>query len=399
MRDFRLGSAAPREIARPASRDELCEILERASRDRLAIVPWGGGVGFAHEAAPARYDLAIDLTALDRVVEYEPEDVTVTVECGVTVAALGARLAARGQELPLEAPHADRATLGGALAANASGPRRLRFGAPRDRILGATFALAEGTIVRTGGKVVKNVAGYGIHRLLCGSRGGLAILIEASLKLATAPEARRALIYRAGAGDVADAKRWAPLTRLEPAFVSVVSATEVDALAVPSLATAAGEAVVAIGLEDDAPWVSRQAELVTRALGEPVVRLEGADARMLAQRLADLENAAARLTFTTAANTPAALAALEGEASTPRFVFHAPAGRLHLFPNGADSSPEMIRRLAERGFTLIGATGVPDAKAALAPMVATLRLRTRIREALDPARAMALGDRWERGAL
>src|SRR6185503_9728164 len=101
---------------------------------------------------------------------------------------LRAALAARGQELPLEGAREERATLGGVLAANAVGPRRRFFGSPRDRILGACYALGDGTLARAGGKVVKNVAGYGIHRLLCGSRGGLAVLLEASLKLLPAPE-------------------------------------------------------------------------------------------------------------------------------------------------------------------------------------------------------------------
>jgi glycolate oxidase FAD binding subunit len=173
-------------------------------------------------ASPERYDLALDLTALDRIVEFEPEDLTLTAECGVTIETLRARLVAAGQELPLEASLPARATLGGVLATNASGPRRRRFGAPRDRILGARFALSDGTLARAGGRVVKNVAGYGIHRLLCGSRGGLGVIVEASLKLLPAPASRVALVYAARASEIADATRWTFLSRLEPAIVSVV---------------------------------------------------------------------------------------------------------------------------------------------------------------------------------
>src|SRR5258705_530742 len=203
----------------------------RTARDSTDTAP--RRAGSSPEAPIGRYDLAIDLTALNRVIEYNPEDFTVTAECGVTISTLRSLLAARGQEAPLEAPRADRATLGGVLAANASGPRRLRFGSPRDRVLGARFVLANGTLARSGGKVVKNVAGYGIHRLLCGSRGGLALIVEASLKLAPAPERRLALIYEASAEQLLDRARWDRFPRLEPAGFSVIGGTAAPLLPIP----------------------------------------------------------------------------------------------------------------------------------------------------------------------
>ena len=117
----------------------LSIVLRAASRDRLQVVPWGGGVALSRTSAPHPFDVALDLTGLDRIVDYDPEDFTVTAECGVRIETLRETLAARGQELPLEAPAPWAATLGGALAANASGPRRRHFGSPRDRVLGARF--------------------------------------------------------------------------------------------------------------------------------------------------------------------------------------------------------------------------------------------------------------------
>jgi glycolate oxidase FAD binding subunit len=390
--DYAIGGRAPAQIERPRTREQLCEVLRAATRDRLAIVPWGGGVSLPHEAAPERYDLAIDVTGLDRVIEYDPEDFTLTAECGVTIAALRERLAARGQELPLEAAFAGRATLGGALAANASGPRRLRFGSPRDRILGARYALADGTLVKTGGKVVKNVAGYGIHRLLCGSRGGLAIFVEASLKLAPAPESRVALVYAMDAATIADAARWAWLPRLEPAYVTVLGGEA--ARGVPELAPSSGSFVLVIGLEDDAAWVARQAAMVTDRFAVPTRRVGDADAATLAQRLCDLEDAdRPHLVLTTAANTPGAIAPLLRDPPSS-FAFHASSGRLRLAIDPA-AVRTTIDSLADAGFALIDGHGVPGATPALPPMAATLRLRTRIREALDPAQAFALGRRWE----
>jgi glycolate oxidase FAD binding subunit len=390
---FAIGGVVPRLASRPADADQVAEVMGAASRDGLAVVPWGAGVALAQEAPPPRYDVALDLSGLDRIVEYDPEDFTLTAECGVSIAALRATLAARGQELPLEAPLASRATLGGVLAADASGPRRLRFGAPHDRILGARFVLADGTRVRSGGKVVKNVAGYGSHRLMCGSRGGLVVMVEASIKLAPMPAARVALCYRAEPADLADVARWAAFPRLEPALVSVVEAS----LAAGSVAATSAPFTVVIGLEDDRPRVTELERAVTATLGAPATRIEGDEAVALWQSLADLEETAGpRLSFTTAANTPAALAPLLAGAAARRLVFHAPAGRLHLFPAPADAQA-VVEATTSAGFTLIGARGLAMVRPALAEQSGLLALRARIRAALDPSATLALGGSWAAG--
>jgi FAD/FMN-containing dehydrogenase len=385
---YAIGGLTPRLAVRPKDRGEVVEALRAAGRDRLSVVPWGAGVALAHEPAPERYDVAIDLTALAAIVEYDPEDLTLTAECGATLTSLRATLAARGQELPLEAAGAN-ATLGGVLAADASGCRRLRFGAPHDRILGARFVLADGTLARSGGKVVKNVAGYALHRLLCGSHGALAVFVEASLKLAPAPETRVALVFDLDPAALADATRWSWLPRLEPSFASIVG----PALARSLPARAAGASLTAIvGLEDDAPRVAEQESVVTRGLGAPRARLTGDDVVAVAQALADLEEwAPARLSFSTSANTPAALAPLVGE----RLLFHAPAGRLHLFPEAGDATRAAA---VAAGFALRSARGVPG-YAPPAQQSGVLALRARIRASLDPAGTLAPGERWANGTL
>ena len=393
---FALAGVTPRVALRPATREEVGAALEAASRDGLAVVPWGGGAGLARASAPPRYDLALDLGALDRIVEYDPEDLTLSAECGVTIAALRTALSARGQELPIEAARSERATLGGTLAANASGARRMRFGSPRDRILGARFALADGTLARTGGKVVKNVAGYGIHRLLCGSRGGLAVMLEASLKLQPAPETRVALVFEASAAQIADPARWAPFARLEPAVLSVLGR---DAAATLPSVAARGAFTVILGLEDETRWVERQAAIATAALGAASARIEGADTVRLWQSLADLEDqGGVLLSFTTARNTPAALAPLLERPEAGDLVFHAPAGRLHV-PTERASAQELVHALAREGFSLIESHGIGSLEPAIAPQAGVLALRAKIRAALDPAATLALGERWAAGSV
>jgi glycolate oxidase FAD binding subunit len=289
------------------------------------------------------------------------------------------------------------------LAANASGPRRRRFGAPRDRILGAHFALADGTLARSGGRVVKNVAGYALHRLLCGSRGGLAVLLEASLKLAPAPARRTALVFGVSARTLGDPARWAALPRLEPALLTVVGQALAGMLPV---ASPTDPFTVIVGLEEDKARVAQQVVAVERLLGEPDARLEDGSAATLWQSLTDLEGRdGARLTFTGVANTPAALAPLlEHPEVAAGALFHAAAGRLHVFP-GRARARGIVESLAGAGFTLLEAVageddpaGVAALAPVIAPQAAVLDLRAHLRRALDPAAVMAFGPRWEQGS-
>lgn len=391
--DYAMSGTPPRAAVRPATREEAAEALAAAARDGLSVVPWGGGVALAREPAPGRFDLALDLRALDRIVEYDPEDFTITAESGATIETLRATLAARGQELPLEGAESWAATLGGVLAANASGPRRLRFGAPYDRVLGARYALADGTVGRSGGRVVKNVAGYAIHRLLCGSRGGLGVILEASLKLAPAPETRAALVFAVDAARLAEPDPWRAFPRLEPAALTVVG----RALAGRHPVLAGGGDTVVVAFEDDRAWVEREIDVAHRALGPARVRLADDSAATLVGALADLEEMpGARLTFTTTERTPDAVAALAGTEDGARMVFHAAAGRLHLFP-GPDRAQPLVDDLAARGFTLIAARGTGLLEPPVPPLAAIAGMRARLRAALDPTGALALGSRWERG--
>ena len=337
-----------------------------------------------------------DLTTdgLDRILEHETGDLTCTVETGIRLSSLDAILGASGQRLSLDPP--GDPTIGALLAENLSGPLRHRFGAPRDLVLGVTLVLADGTVASAGGKVVKNVAGYAMHRLLCGARGGLGVLLEASLKLAPGPPARMALLYGATAAEIADPARWARFPRLEPAALTVVGGELARTLHAATPSPAAF--LVVVGFEDEPAWVERQAAIAHEALGEPAARLEGGDVPAMWQSLADLGDLPPpRLTFTTAGNTPAALAPLVDSPGAEGLLFHAPAGRLHLYLDPA-AAQARVDALAEHGFALIEARGVGAIEPPVARQAGVLALRRRLRAALDPEDRFALGARWEAGA-
>lgn len=381
---FAVGGVVPRLALRPQSREEVAEVVRAAGADGLALLPWGGGIALSREWAPARYDLALDLTGLSRIVEYEPDDFTITAECGVRIEDLRGLLAAKGQELPLEAAEPWGATLGGVLAANASGPRRRRFGAPRDRVLGAQFVTGDGVLARTGGRVVKNVAGHAVHRLLVGSRGTLGVILEASLKLLPLPIARRAMVYAVSEPALFEEARWQGFGRREPSVLTVIGRA-VAALN-PVLAADAPFAVV-VAFEDEAPWIEDCAGFARERLGAPRLSVQEASVTGLTQMLCDAEEMPGpRLTFTTASDSPACLAPLRAHAAAERLVFHAPAGRLHVFPAPSDAA-DLVRHLEAHGFTLLEARGVEVPQGAMAPAEAALRAR--LRTALDPAGVFA----------
>ena len=143
---------------------------------------------------PVRMDLALDLVNCNRLLDFQPNDLTVTVEAGMTLDALHSLLAQGQKYLPLEAPHSDTATVGGILSTNFTGPRRFAYGLPRDWLIGISVVSAGGAESKAGGKVVKNVTGYDLNKLYTGALGTLGVIVEASFKLTPVPRHSRALI-------------------------------------------------------------------------------------------------------------------------------------------------------------------------------------------------------------
>ncbi len=185
-----VAGVVPAYVASPASTQEAAALMRAAASAGLAVVPRGAGTGFGWGTPPSRCDLVVDLRSMDKVIEHAAGDLVVRVQAGMTIRELAAVLASAsgtGQELALDVPA--EATVGGVVATGTAGPRRLRYGTPRDLLLGLTMVRADGVIAHSGGKVVKNVAGYDIGKLFCGSHGTLGLITEATFRLHPRPGA------------------------------------------------------------------------------------------------------------------------------------------------------------------------------------------------------------------
>ena len=181
----------PGVVAEPGSPAAAAAVLGWASGHGRSVVVRGGGTKLGWGAPARAIDVLLSTRALDAVEAHRHGDLTATVQAGAVLADVNAALAAHRQWLPLDPPNAERATIGGIVASNDSGPRRQRHGAPRDLIIGMTLARADGVAAKSGGIVVKNVAGYDLARLLTGSFGCLGVILTATFKLAPVAEASR----------------------------------------------------------------------------------------------------------------------------------------------------------------------------------------------------------------
>ena len=191
---YAIQGRVPAVVARPVEIAGVAAALRLAAEVGASVVPWGGGAEMDLGYPPRQCDLVLSLERMTRTLTYDPADLTLTTEVGVTHAALAQTLGANRQTLPFDAPLAHRSTLGGALATGFAGLRRAFYGAPRDLTLGMRVVDASGTILKSGGQVVKNVSGYDMGKLYIGSLGTLGVIVEASFKLMPLPEAEATVI-------------------------------------------------------------------------------------------------------------------------------------------------------------------------------------------------------------
>src|SRR5262245_58022844 len=178
----------PLPVVRPVSVSVLGDVVRGAAAKNEAIYPIGGQTQLDLGNPPTKGGVAVDMRGLDQVIEFPARDMTVTVQAGITIAKLQALLAPENLQLPIDVPQPERATLGGIIATNVSGPRRLGYGTLRDYVIGISAVNDEGNEFKAGGRVVKNVAGYDLCKLLVGSLGTLGVITQVTLKLRPLPE-------------------------------------------------------------------------------------------------------------------------------------------------------------------------------------------------------------------
>ncbi len=210
-------------IQRPNSVAELCEIVKQASTQGHAIYPRGGATQFDYGFPVQKPGTIVELGDLRQVLDYPARDMTITVQAGITLAELAKVLRQEGQELPIDVPLSSRATIGGAIASNASGPRRFGFGTLRDYLIGISLVNDEGVEVKGGGRVVKNVAGYDIMKLLTNSWGTLGVITQVTLKVRPLAEKREAILIPCESSDLGTLWELGRTTKTRPTAIEVIS--------------------------------------------------------------------------------------------------------------------------------------------------------------------------------
>ena len=181
--EYAIDGHSPMTVVVPEDRDQVAGVMRWAATSGVTVFPRGGGTKIALGNPPDAVGIVLDLSRINGVIDYQPGDMTATVEAGITVDGLQRELAAAGQFVPMESPLHGRATVGGTLATALSGPMAHAYGPPRDWLIGIGVVGADGVATKAGGRVVKNVTGYDLNRLYTGSLGTLGVIVEASFKV------------------------------------------------------------------------------------------------------------------------------------------------------------------------------------------------------------------------
>jgi glycolate oxidase FAD binding subunit len=390
-RDAVLG-VAPKLAVEPASVEEAAEAMRAFARDRLAVVFMGGGTDIELGAPPARLDAVLHTRAMAKIREHAPSDQIVAVQAGMTLADLQRHLAAHHQRLAIDPPFPDRATLGGIVAANAFGPRRTRYGPVRDLVIGITIVRADGAIAHGGGKVVKNVAGFDLPRIFCGSLGTLGLVAEVVFRLHPLPEASVTAVLEGL--DAADLAETVPVLRdlgVEPTAVA----------ALPS----GGKFTLAVRFEGFAPGVRDQVERTLARAGAGA-KVAGAEEAALWSRHDTIRCAGdvrAKATFAPASLSRAAeaLAPVVGALRGGALVLHPAPGIAFVSGSldGADRAAEAIASARAALAPLAGGALVLSAAPAelrartspWGPPPAAIEVMRRLKKELDPEARLAPG--------
>jgi glycolate oxidase FAD binding subunit len=391
--DDRIDGVTPRWVVRPGSVAEV----QAAVRSGDALVASGLGAHLDIGAPPRRLEVLVRLDRLDRIVDHQSADMTVTVEAGCPLAVLQDRLGSVGQWLPLDPPRPERTTVGGLIAANLAGPLRASQGSVRDLLLGLRVIGAGGTVIRGGGRVVKNVAGYDIPKLHIGGLGSVGVVVEATFKVRPRPERETAVIVECpttrDAADMALAVRGV----LDPLWIEVVGAGGLPDTTGPTVAVGLG------GLPAEVEHGGTLVRELAASRGRRAVQID--DGRALRARLGafDAGPAAALLRAATLPGTVGAtLEAVEEAArrrgASVRTMAHAANGIVRIAVARAEDVAPLIQELRPRletdGGSLVLHRAGPAVKAAVdvwGDLGPGRELMRRIKDTFDPDGIFAAG--------
>ena len=274
----------PVPVYRPDSVGDAGEQIRMSVANQQAIYPLGGRTALDIGVPPTKPGIALDLRGLNSVIDYPAADMTVTVQAGTTVSALQTLLAKERQWLPVDLARPDAATLGGALAVNSSGPRRLGYGTLRDYLIGISFLTDAGEEVKGGGRVVKNVAGYDLMKLHLGALGTLGVITQLTFKVKPVPEERAVLIFGTTTDRIAATLDQLHATNGRPIAVDVLNAGAANAVGLLS----SSPWTVVVGFEEKAVTVATQLATVQMEFGLSGDVRTGEDATAVWSTLTDL---------------------------------------------------------------------------------------------------------------
>jgi glycolate oxidase FAD binding subunit len=262
----------------PSSVAELGDIVRRAAADGQAIYPCGGRTMLDLGLSPTKPGVAVDIRKLDQVIDYPARDMTITVQAGITIAKLQETLRAEKQRLPIDVPFPDRATLGGAAACNASGPRRYGYGTLRDYVIGISFVNDRGEEVKAGGRVVKNVAGYDLCKLLTGSLGTIGVITQLTLKVRPLPEQSTLMGFQCSSNDLDASLARSQSSQTRPCCVDLLSSAACSDITQFANVRPTADWLLLVGYEDGETATDWQAAQLLSELGRPNLLFRWTDA-------------------------------------------------------------------------------------------------------------------------
>jgi glycolate oxidase FAD binding subunit len=277
---YAVDGVCPAAVARPGAVDEVIELVRFAAAENLAVIATGARTKLSIGMPPQRYDLAIDMERIDRLIAYDPGDLTLGVEAGLPLAKLAPLLKEHRQFLPLAVPYMHRTTIGGTIASGVDTPLRHAYGTARDYVLGMEFVTGAGLSTKSGGRVVKNVTGYDLHKLMIGALGTLGILLRVNFRTFPAPHASRGFLASFSAPEGAfDLRQRIARSPLAPVTLEILSPelTQIFSRPAPTVVDAAPPLgswfptnawLLAAGFGGDPPVLDRYARELTRMAEE-----------------------------------------------------------------------------------------------------------------------------------